>query len=74
MPKTFEALDTNGDGYISNTEAGRTDLKESWQASDKNTDNRLDTTEFSAFEGKSRYTAPEESEEPGPGAAPYLAK
>jgi Ca2+-binding EF-hand superfamily protein len=71
-PTTFETLDTDGDGYISSTEAGaRADLKESWQAIDKNTDNQLDITEFSAFEGEGRFTPPEESEEPGLGAAPY---
>jgi len=72
FPMTFEAVDTDGDGYISNTEAGaRADLAESWQAIDKNTDNRLDITEFSAFESEGRFTPPEESEEPGLGAAPY---
>ena len=71
-PMTFEALDTDGDGYISNTEAGaREDLTKGWQAIDKNTDNKLDITEFSAFESEGRFTPPEESEEPGVGAAPY---
>jgi hypothetical protein len=71
-PMTFEALDTDGDGYISNTEAGaREDLTKGWQAIDKNTDNKLDITEFSAFESEGRFTPPEESEEPGIGAAPY---
>ena len=71
-PMTFEALDTDGDGYISNEEAGaREDLTKRWQAIDKNTDNQLDITEFSAFEGKGRFTPPEESEEAGIGAAPY---
>lgn len=72
FPATFEALDTNGDGYISNEEASaRKDVTKSWQAIDKNTDNKLDISEFDAFEGKGRYTTPEESEEPEPGAAPY---
>ena len=72
FPMTFEALDIDGDGYVSNTEAGaRADLTESWKAIDKNTDNQLDITEFSAFESKGRFTPPEESEEPGLGAAPY---
>jgi len=72
FPMTFEALDTDGDGYISNTEANaRPDLTKSWQTIDKNTDDQLDITEFSAFEGKGRFTAPEQSEEPGLGAAPY---
>jgi len=72
QPMTFEALDTDGDGYISNKEAGaREDLTKGWQAIDKNTDNKLDITEFSAFESEGRFTPPEESEEPGIGAAPY---
>lgn len=33
--------------------------------------NGMDITEFDAFEGKGRYTTPEESEEPEPGAAPF---
>jgi Ca2+-binding EF-hand superfamily protein len=71
-PMTFEALDADGDGYISDKEAGaRKDLVERWQTIDKNTDNKLDITEFSAFEAEGRYTAPEESEEPGLGAAPF---
>jgi hypothetical protein len=60
-PATFEALDADGDGYISNKEAAaREDLEERWIIIDKNSDNQLDITEFSAFE----------SEEPGIGAAP----
>ncbi|TCK18630.1 hypothetical protein DFR30_1909 [Thiogranum longum] len=72
FPATFESLDTDGDGYVSSSEAGaRKDLAESWQTIDKNTDDRLDITEFDAFEGKGRYTTPEESEVAEPGAAPY---
>ena len=71
-PSTFESLDTDGNGYISDTEAkARTDLSENWKDIDKNTDNQLDITEFSAFESEGRFTPPEESEEPGLGAAPY---
>jgi len=71
-PMTFEALDTDGNGYISSAEAqSRTDLSENWKDIDKNTDDQLDITEFSAFEGEGRFTPPEESEEPGLGAAPY---
>jgi len=70
FPMTFEAGDTDGDGYISNKEASaREDLTKRWQAIDKNTDNKLDITEFSAFESEGRFTPPEESEEPGLGAA-----
>ena len=71
-PATFEALDADGNGYISSSEAeARADLVQSWKDVDKNTDNQLDITEFSAFEGAGRFTPPEESEEPGLGAAPY---
>ena len=71
-PSTFESLDTDGNGYISDSEANaRKDLSENWKDIDKNTDNQLDITEFSAFESEGRFTPPEESEEPGLGAAPY---
>lgn len=69
---TFEAIDQNGDGYISSEEASaRPDLAENWKTIDQNGDDRLTITEFSAFEGKGKFTPPEESEEPGIGAAPY---
>lgn len=70
-PGTFEAIDVDGDGYISAQEAqARPDLQESWAASDANEDGVLDISEFSAFEGQGRLTPPE-SEIPEPGAAPY---
>jgi Ca2+-binding EF-hand superfamily protein len=70
-PATFEAIDADGDGYISAKEAqARPDLQENWQASDANGDGVLDISEFSAFEGQGRLTPPE-SEIPEPGAAPY---
>lgn len=69
---TFESLDKNGDGYISSEEAaGRPDMAESWTMIDQNSDGQVTITEFSAFEGKGKFTPPEESEEPGIGAAPY---
>ncbi|MCO6412309.1 MAG: hypothetical protein J5I92_06155 [Thiogranum sp.] len=68
---TFEAIDVDGDGYISAQEAqARPDLQENWAASDANEDGVLDISEFSAFEGQGRLTPPE-SEIPEPGAAPY---
>jgi EF hand len=71
-PATFESLDKDGNGYISSQEAAaRPDLAKNWSAIDKNTDNQLDITEFSAFEGRATLTPPEDSEEPGIGAAPY---
>ena len=70
--QTFEAIDVDGDGYISAKEAEvRPDLSENLQASDTNKDGKLNSAEFSAFEGKGRFTPPEESEIAEPGAAPY---
>jgi len=70
--QTFEQIDADGDGYISVEEAKvRTDLSENLQASDTNEDGKLNSAEFSAFEGKGRFTPPEESEIAEPGAAPY---
>jgi Ca2+-binding EF-hand superfamily protein len=69
---TFESLDADGDGYISNEEAAaRKDIDERWVIIDKNSDGQLDITEFSAFESEGRFTPPEESEDAGIGAAPY---
>ena len=71
-PLTFESLDTDGNGYISQSEANaRSDLSENWKDIDKNSDKQLDIAEFDAFVGRGRLTPPEESEEPEPGAAPY---
>ena len=70
--QTFEEIDVDGDGYISVEEAEvRPDLSENLQASDTNEDGKLNSAEFSAFEGKGRFTPPEESEIAEPGAAPY---
>ena len=70
--QTFEEIDVDGDGYISAKEAEvRTDLSENLQASDTNMDGKLNSAEFSVFEGKGRFTPPEESEIAEPGAAPY---
>jgi Ca2+-binding EF-hand superfamily protein len=69
---TFESLDADGNGYISNEEAAaRKDIDERWVIIDKNSDGKLDITEFSAFESEGRFTPPEESEDAGIGAAPY---
>jgi Ca2+-binding EF-hand superfamily protein len=69
---TFEQLDVDGDRYISAEEAkARPNLSDNMQASDLDGDGKLNITEFSAFEGKGRFTPPEESEVAEPGAAPY---
>ena len=71
-PSTFEDLDKDGNGYISSTEAAaRPDIEKDWKGIDKNGDNQLDITEFSAFEGRTTYQPPEDSEKEGIGAAPY---
>jgi hypothetical protein len=54
----FDKLDTNGDGYLSQREVQqqsdlsetRPGLIERWNAADRNRDDRLDKSEFSAFE------------------------
>lgn len=48
---SFKALDSDADGYISATEAAANkDLSTRWSELDKDTDNQLDQSEFSAFE------------------------
>ena len=49
--KDFQALDTNGDGVISQQEAdANPELASNWQQADKNADGQVDMSEFSAFE------------------------
>ncbi len=72
---SFDEMDIDGDGYLSNVEANaRPDLTEAWRRIDADSNNRLDISEFSAFEAKERFSPPEESEEPEPGAAPLGAQ
>lgn len=48
---TFKALDTDANGYISATEAtANQDLSARWEELDKDKNNQLDQSEFSAFE------------------------
>jgi len=71
-PMTFEALDTDGNGYISAKEAhARPDLPGKMQAGDQDGDGRLNSAEFSVLEGAGKYSPPEDSEIAEPGAAPY---
>lgn len=68
---TFDQLDGDSNGYLSKSEAGnRADLKKNWKSIDKDGDNQLDITEFSAFESIGRFSPPEDMEEPEIGAAP----
>jgi hypothetical protein len=47
----FNKLDTNHDGYISKDEArSNKELTEDWKRADRNRDDKLDESEFSAFE------------------------
>lgn len=70
-PLTFEDLDSNTDGYISQKEAkARKDLSDNWKSADKNADGKLDSAEFIAFEGKGRFVPPDEMIDKGIGAAP----
>lgn len=51
VDKAFNALDHDGDGYISRSEAtGRSDLREHWATVDSDKDGKLTESEFSAFE------------------------
>ena len=47
----FKMLDANQDGYISAEEAGANErLRKQWQSADRDGDNRIDQSEFSALE------------------------
>ena len=68
-PMTFEQLDKNGDGYISADEAkANPDLAKKFAKADKDSNGKLDISEFSAFE--ERLVPADDMQEPEPGAAP----
>jgi anionic cell wall polymer biosynthesis LytR-Cps2A-Psr (LCP) family protein len=49
--KMFNKLDTNRDGYISQSESkADEDLSMNWSSADTNKDGKLEESEFSAFE------------------------
>lgn len=49
--RRFDAIDADGDGYISEQEANeQRRLLKSWGKADLNSDGKIDQTEFSAFE------------------------
>ena len=50
-PKTFQSLDADANGYVSQQEAAsNADISNRWNDLDKNQDQKLDSAEFSAFE------------------------
>jgi len=68
---TFDQFDEDGDGYITKSEAAdSSNMTKNWKQADKDSDNKLDVSEFSAFEGKERFVPADDMEEPEPGAAP----
>ena len=47
----FQSLDTDQDGYISTSEASKSDqLSSNWSKADSNVDGKVDKAEFSALE------------------------
>ena len=67
----FGDLDTDGDGYISRQEAQQANtLADNFNQADTDSDNRVDISEFSAFESSHRFTPSDEEDAPEPGAAP----
>jgi Ca2+-binding EF-hand superfamily protein len=72
VPKTFEELDVDGNGYISKQEAeDQKSIKRNWSKIDTDKSGEVDISEFSAFEAIGTFTPPEESEVAEPGAAPF---
>jgi len=66
IPWEFDDLDKNWDGYLSKKEAAvRKDLGNEWDSIDLNSDGKLNIDEFSAFEGRGRFTPPHGAHEPG---------
>lgn len=55
---TFSDMDRDGDGYITPLEA-QSQLLEAWGEFDRNGDNRIDRSEFSAFEEQMAEPVPE---------------
>jgi len=72
LPMTFDELDENQDGYITKSEVSeQAELSKSWSKVDKDSDKKIDITEYSAYQGKERFIPPEDMEEPEIGAAPF---
>lgn len=71
--ESFNTLDKNKDGYISQKEAqSYKELLDSWDTADADEDGQVQMSEFSAFEsGKAAtFVPPAETDEPDIGAAP----
>jgi Ca2+-binding EF-hand superfamily protein len=70
-PMTFEQIDANSDGYISQKEAkARKDLNENWKNIDTNADGKINSEEFIAYESRNRFEPPDDSISKGIGASP----
>jgi len=76
----FSHLDKDNDGYVSIPEAeGHLDMLRNWVDIDKDTNGKLEFSEFSAFETKSEqssekaktFVPPENEGDYGVGAAPF---
>ncbi|MCI0506693.1 MAG: hypothetical protein L0Z73_11355 [Gammaproteobacteria bacterium] len=69
---SFQQLDSDKDGYVTIIEAtGQNQLLRQWTEVDKDTDGRLEMTEFSAFETEPGTFVPVENPEtPEIGAGP----
>ena len=71
FPLAFESIDKDADGYISQSEVVlRKDLQQHFKVVDKDGDGQLSLTEYQSYEGKGRYSPPEDTETPEIGAAP----
>ena len=77
--KQFSSLDKDNDGYVSINEAeGQLDMLRSWVDIDKDSNGKLEFSEFSAFETMSEQDSQkaktfeplQDEDEPGIGAAP----
>jgi len=56
---SFDELDDDSDGNLSCAEAEvRTDVMANWRWLDRNKDDQLDVTEFSAFEARKGFAPP----------------
>ena len=72
LPTTFEEIDSDADGYISLTESKvRSDVNKSWTEIDKDKDGVLSLSEFAAYEGKDRFSPPEDVSTSELGAAEF---